>query len=67
METTNIRIYFFDSNYRFIGSRLLLVGEVVPYNATTKEITLQDGYEAHLINGEWVASEIVEEVQEIIE
>lgn len=67
METTNTRIYFFDRNFRFIGSRLLLVGEEIPYNATTKEISLQDGYEAHLINGEWVVSEIVEEIQEIIE
>lgn len=54
--------YFFNENNRYIGHRTLQDGECIPGNATTTPAIVGDREEAHLINGEWVVSQIVEEI-----
>ena len=53
-----MRIYFFDKNNRYIGSRELEENEVIPQDATTESVQLTDGQEAYLINGKWVINNI---------
>jgi hypothetical protein len=50
--------YFFDSSNRYIGKRALNSGEAMPANAVVTPVTLEDGEEAYLVNGEWVISDI---------
>lgn len=54
-----MRIYFYDENMRYIGSRELVDGESIPANATTKSVEVSDGQEAYLVDGEWVVCEIL--------
>ena len=54
-----MRIYFFDKNNRYIGNRELEENEIIPLDATTEELILQDGQEAYLVNGKWVINNIV--------
>jgi len=53
-----MKIYFYDENNRYIGSRELREGEVVPTNATTMTITLTNRQEAHLVKGAWVVNNV---------
>jgi hypothetical protein len=43
---------------RYIGKRALNSGETMPANATSESVILTDGQQAHLVNGEWVISDI---------
>ncbi len=54
-----MRIFFYDNNYRYIGSRELIEGEEIPNNATISEVILQDGEEAYYENGAWIIHDIV--------
>ena len=56
----DLRIYFYDTNKRYIGSRELNEDETTPLNATNQPIELEDKHEAHFINGKWIVTEIKE-------
>jgi hypothetical protein len=53
-----MKIYFYDSNMRYIGSRELKENEAVPTNSTITPVSLADGQEAHLTNNEWTVNDI---------
>jgi len=56
-----MRIFFYDVNFRYIGSRELEDGEEFPTNATSEIATVKDGEEAYLVDSKWVVSKIVEQ------
>jgi hypothetical protein len=48
-----MKIYFYDENNRYIGSRELTEGEEIPANATTETANVGPRQEAYLVNGKW--------------
>lgn len=56
-----MKIYFYDSKYRYVGNRELQIDELIPDFATTEVAEVKDGEEAYLINEKWVVSKIIEE------
>ena len=51
-------IYFFDNDKKYIGCRELSQNELCPAYATTVSPKIEDGQQAHFINGSWVVSDI---------
>lgn len=60
-----MEIYFFDENKRYIGHRSLQNEEAIPVNATVTPAIVSDGQQAHLIDGAWVVSQIIEVEHEV--
>lgn len=59
-----MKIYFYDAEKRYVGSRELFQDEEVPQNCTTKAVDIKDGQQAYFTNNKWVVSNIPEEVTE---
>jgi hypothetical protein len=57
-----MRIYFYDSNNRYIGTRELKENEPMPINSTIKPVTVLVGQDAHYVNDNWVITEYKPEV-----
>jgi len=62
-----MRVYFYDIKNRYIGSRELEDNELQPENTILKPVELRDGEEAYLISGEWIVSNILEGITDVLE
>lgn len=64
-----MRIYFYDADFRYSGSRLLNEGETAPENTTFIDPNLpaSDGYMAHLIDRVWIVEPLPYEPPDIPE
>lgn len=59
-----MRIYFYDLNRRYIGSKDI-AGTVIPNNATDLPVVVNDGQEAHFTDGVWVVN-VIEYTNDVV-